>query len=71
VVHSDIGPVVDVGGFGVASDVKVQGTAMVGYHWTNTIASSFGYKALYADYDEGGFRYDATHPARHFYATGG
>lgn len=50
----------DVGGFGVASDITLQGTATVGYNWTDTIASSFGYKALYTDYTEGGFRYDAT-----------
>ncbi|MGQ3215223.1 MAG: hypothetical protein ACT6U0_18505 [Shinella sp.] len=50
----------DIGGFGVASDITLQGTATVGYNWTDTIASSFGYKALYTDYEEGGFRYDAT-----------
>jgi hypothetical protein len=50
----------DVGGFGVASDITLQGTATVGYKWTDTISSSFGYKVLYTDYSEGGFRYDAT-----------
>jgi hypothetical protein len=50
----------DVGGFGIASDITLQGTATVGYNWTDTIASSFGYKALYTDYKEDGFRYDAT-----------
>ncbi|WP_455274402.1 hypothetical protein [Rhizobium herbae] len=50
----------DVGGFGVASDITLQATATVGYNWTDTIASSFGYKALYTDYKEDGFRYDAT-----------
>ncbi|KQY22525.1 hypothetical protein [Rhizobium sp. Root482] len=50
----------DVGGFGVASDITLQGTAVVGYNWTDTIATSFGYKALYTDFQDGGFRYDAT-----------
>jgi hypothetical protein len=49
----------DVGGFGVASDVTLQGAATLGYNWTDTVASSFGYKALYTDYEEDGFRYDA------------
>ncbi|ASV84645.1 hypothetical protein CES85_5440 [Ochrobactrum quorumnocens] len=50
----------DVGGFGVSSDITLQGTTTVGYNWTDTIASSFGYKALYTDYTDGGFRYEAT-----------
>ncbi|NKM35205.1 hypothetical protein [Rhizobium laguerreae] len=50
----------DVGGLGVASDITLQGTATVGYNWTDTLASSFGYKALYTDYEDDGFRYDAT-----------
>ncbi len=50
----------DVGGFGIASDITLQGTATVGYNWTDTISSSFGYRALYTDHQDGGFRYDAT-----------
>lgn len=50
----------DVGGFGISSDITVQGTATIGYNWTDNIASSLGYKALYTDYKDGGFRYDAT-----------
>jgi hypothetical protein len=50
----------DVGGFGISSDLTLQGTATVGYNWTDNIASTFGYKALYTDYKDGGFRYDAT-----------
>ncbi|MCW1411893.1 hypothetical protein OLZ32_27115 [Rhizobium sp. 1AS11] len=50
----------DVGGYGVASDITLQGTATVGYNWTDTLASSVGYKALYTGYQEGGFQYDAT-----------
>ncbi len=30
----------DVGGFGIASDITLQGTATVGYNWTDTISSS-------------------------------
>jgi hypothetical protein len=52
--------VADGGGFGVASDIPLQGTATVGYNWTDTISSSLGYKALDTDYSEDGFRYDAT-----------
>ncbi|WP_246413254.1 hypothetical protein [Rhizobium indicum] len=50
----------DVGGFGIASDLTLQGMATVGYNWTDTISSSFGYRALYTDYSDDGFRYDAT-----------
>ncbi len=65
-VHYDINDkwfvdvMADVGGFGVASEITLQATATIGYNWTDTIASSFGYKALYTDYKEDGFRYDAT-----------
>lgn len=50
----------DVGGFGIGSDFTAQGTATIGYNWSDTISSSFGYRALYTDYKDGGFRYDAT-----------
>jgi len=51
---------VDVGGFGVGSDLTAQGFAAVGYRWTKTISSAIGYRALYTDYDKDGFRYDTT-----------
>lgn len=50
----------DVGGFGVASDFTAQGSATLGYNWTDSISTSIGYRALYTDYKDAGFRYDAT-----------
>jgi len=48
---------VDVGGFGVGSDISVQGYGGLGCHVTRTIYSELGFRFLYEDYDSGGFLY--------------
>ena len=50
----------DIGGFGVGSDFTAQGFASVGYMWTPSISTAIGYRAIYADYENNGFVYDAT-----------
>lgn len=54
----------DVGGFGIGADLDAQGLVSVGYNWTPLVATTVGFRALYADYssgnDRGSFRYDAT-----------
>ena len=50
----------DVGGFGVGSKITAQGFASVGYMWTPSISTALGYRAIYADYENDGFVYDAT-----------
>ena len=48
---------VDVGGFGVGSDISVQGYGGLGCHVTRNIYSELGFRFLYEDYDSGGFFY--------------
>lgn len=55
-----INAMADVGGFGVSSDFTAHGFASVGYNWTEKISTAIGYRALYTDYDDDGFVYDAT-----------
>lgn len=50
----------DIGGFGVGSDFTAQGFAAVGYNWTQNISTAVGYRAIYTDYDSGGFVYNVT-----------
>src|SRR5262249_46708167 len=50
----------DVGGFGVSSKFTAQGFAALGYMWTPSISSAIGYRAIYTDYEDGGFVYDVT-----------
>ena len=50
----------DVGGFGVGSNFTWQGFGAVGYNWTKTISTSIGYRAIYEDYQSGGFVYNTT-----------
>lgn len=50
----------DVGGFGVGSDLTWQAFGAVGYNWTKTISTSIGYRAIYENYEKGGFVYDVT-----------
>jgi hypothetical protein len=55
----------DIGGFGVSSKVTSLGEIAVGYNWTQSIATSLGFKYLYDDYqrnnsNNGSFRYNAT-----------
>ena len=50
----------DIGGFGVGSDFTAQAFAAVGYNWTERFSTAIGYRALYTDYDKGGFDYNVT-----------
>lgn len=50
----------DVGGFGVGSKFTAQGFVSLGYMWTPSLSSAIGYRAIYTDYDKGGFVYDVT-----------
>lgn len=52
--------IADVGGFGVSSKFTAQGFASLGYMWTPSISSAIGYRAIYTDYEDGGFVYDVT-----------
>ena len=45
----------DVGGFGVNSDLTYAMAANINYQLTDTWTSIFGYRALDIDYDKGGF----------------
>lgn len=54
---------VDVGGFGVGSQISSNGYLGVGYEWTDALSTTAGYRYLYQDYDGPGakvgrFRYD-------------
>lgn len=48
----------NVGGFGVSSDLAstLQGT--IGYQFTPNVSPEIGYRYLYTDYTDGGFKYD-------------
>ena len=50
----------DVGGFGVSSNITAQGFASLGYMWTPAVSTALGYRAIYTDYEDGGFVYDVT-----------
>lgn len=50
----------DIGGFGVGSKLTWQAFGAVGYNWTKTFSTSIGYRAIYEDYENGGFVYDMT-----------
>jgi hypothetical protein len=50
--------IVDVGGFGVGSDVTYQWLVAAGWHFTNSISTSAGYRYLKQDYDKDGFVWD-------------
>lgn len=50
----------DVGGFGVASDITAQGYGGIGCQITRNIYAEVGYRALYYDYDSGGFLFKVT-----------
>ncbi|MCS0494684.1 hypothetical protein NVS89_06200 [Ancylobacter sp. MQZ15Z-1] len=50
----------DVGGFGVSSKLTAQGFASLGYMWTDSLSTAIGYRAIYTDYEDGGFVYDVT-----------
>lgn len=50
----------DIGGFGVSSDLTWQGLALIDFQPWRNVAIVAGYRALYSDYTDGGFTYDAT-----------
>lgn len=54
----------DVGGFGVGSDLAVQGSAVIDWQPFNYVSFLAGYRAIYQDYESGSgpdlFRFDAT-----------
>lgn len=52
--------VADIGGFGVGSKLSSNGYLGLGYLWTPSISTAIGYRYLYEDYQDGGFRYNAT-----------
>lgn len=52
--------IADVGGFGIGSKITAQGFATIGYNWTKTISTAIGYRAIYTDYEDGGFVYKTT-----------
>lgn len=49
---------VDVGGFGVGSDVTYQWMATAGWQFTDLISASLGYRYLKQDYQEDNFLWD-------------
>lgn len=49
-----------VGGFGAGSDFMWDGNLNLGYQWTDTIATTIGYRYLDVDYDNDGFLYDVS-----------
>lgn len=56
--------IADIGGFGVGSQITTQGFLTIGYNWSDTISTAFGYRALYTDYESGSganrFDYETT-----------
>jgi hypothetical protein len=58
--HWFLNALADIGGFGVGSNLTSQGFASVGYNWTKTFSTSLGYRAIYTDYESGGFVYNTT-----------
>ena len=48
---------VDVGGFGVGSDITVQAYGALGCHVTRSIYAELGFRYLYEDYDSDGYLY--------------
>ena len=49
----------DVGGFGVASELATNLSAVFGYRLTDAMTLRFGYRALRMDFEDGGFVLDA------------
>lgn len=50
----------DTGGFGVSSDFTWQGLALIDFQPWRNVAIVAGYRAIYSDYSNDGFTYDAT-----------
>jgi hypothetical protein len=51
---------VDVGGFGAGSDITTQASGALGCHLTRSIYSELGYRYLYDDYLNNGFKYNVS-----------
>jgi hypothetical protein len=47
-----------IGGFGVGSDFMWDANLNLGYQWTETFSTVFGYRYLDVDYEDGNFLYD-------------
>ena len=47
-----------IGGFGVGSDFMWDANLNLGYNWTETIATTIGYRYLDVDYEDNGYIYD-------------
>jgi hypothetical protein len=47
-----------LGGFGVGSDFMWDANINLGYQWTETFSTTFGYRYLDVDYEDGNFLYD-------------
>lgn len=54
------GALIDVGGFGVGSDLSIEAGVGFGYHLNDCIAYELSYRLLDVDYSDGGFAYDVT-----------
>jgi hypothetical protein len=46
--------------FDMSLDITAQGFLTVGYKWTPTVSTAIGYRAIYTDYENGGFVYNIT-----------
>lgn len=47
-----------LGGFGAGSDFMWDANLNLGYRWTETFSTAFGYRYLDVDYEDGAFLYD-------------
>ena len=47
-----------IGGFGIGSDLFYDINANVGYQWTKSLGTTFGYRMFDVDYDKSGYVYD-------------
>ena len=50
----------DVGGFGVGSDLTWQALGLIDWQPFKYVSFTAGYRALYQDFEDGSFKYDAT-----------
>lgn len=54
------GGIIDVGGFGVGSDLSIEAGLGLGYHLSDCIALELSYRLLDVDFSDGAFAYDVT-----------
>lgn len=52
--------ILQLGGFGVGSDLMWDVNVNLGYNWTETFSTTFGYRYLDVDYNDEGFLYDVS-----------